>query len=377
MRWNSHLFFEEGKKAGYNEAYLTKLLRVGRNLDSQGLPVVFSLANLARCSRVKYEDLHAVVARRSLSGADPHYRNFPIRKRSGGKRWISVPVPQLLVCQSWIATNILNNVEPHPAAAAYYPGRTLKAHADQHCSARWLVKLDIRDFFGNVSERQVYAVFERLGYPRLLCFELARICTRISPKRKGSRWTNWEKDYSIPDYHSDHVGSLPQGAPTSPALSNLVFQKIDGEIEKVVADLGGIYSRYADDLCMSFYQGSREQFNELKDQVAQILWRNGFSLNKKKTRIIPPGARKIVTGLVVNGEASTVPKEVRSKIRMHLYHCRTKGIPSHCEWVGFNSLVGFRNHLLGLVMYVKSIDFNQGNRFLKEFNRLPWPDIDY
>lgn len=295
---------------------------------------------------------------------------------SGGKRWISIPIPPLMAVQSWIAANILNSVTPHPAAFAYAIDRRIKDHAVKHCGADWILKLDIKDFFSNISERQVYEVFLSLGYTKLLSFEMARICTRVTPKRKGKRWETDNQDIGIREYYCGHIGSLPQGAPTSPALSNLVFVCIDKQLEKLAHSVGATYSRYADDLCFSFTHARRQDVFAAKKQISELLWSNGFRENSKKTQIIPPGARKILTGLVVNGNTPSIPKELRDTIKMHLYYCKKLGIPTHCRNREFRSVIGFRRHLYGLIMYVSSITPEHGKRFMAQYSELPWLEFD-
>ncbi|MBK6655575.1 reverse transcriptase family protein [Zoogloea sp.] len=374
--WNPNLFRKEGSAKGYELAYLNALVEQGDKSTALGVPVVFSLAHLANLSRTLYSDLHGFVRRAEISRADFPYKNFPISKRTGGKRWISIPVPPLMAVQQWINQNILNRVVPHAAAFAYVPKRKLIDHAKRHCGADWLVKIDIKDFFSNISERQVFDVFLKLGYPKLLSFEMARLCTRVTPKRRGARWTHVTGEHAISDYSSQFVGSLPQGAPTSPALSNLVCIELDKELTQLATALSATYSRYADDLCFSFVGGSRQSAFDLKREVSKVLWKHGFSENTKKTRIVPPGARKVLTGLNVNASFPTVPKEVRDLVRMHLYYAKLRGIPDHCKERGFRSVIGFKNHLFGLIGYVATVDVTHGEIFLSQFNSLPWVNFD-
>ncbi len=375
-RWNPTLFLREGESNGYNKEYLARLMSAGRKIQSLNLPVVFSLSHLANLSNTRYSDLHSFVSR-NTTGANFPYKSFQIRKRSGGKRWISIPVPPLMAVQRWIAQNILDNVDPHMAAFAYVRNRRVKRHAEKHCAAEWILKVDIKDFFGNISERQIYELFQSLSYPKLLAFEMARLCTRSTPRRKGKRWINQRNDREFSSYsYLRSVGSLPQGAPTSPALSNLVCLEMDNQLEKLAIEVNATYSRYADDLCFSFSNSSRDSVFQVKRKISKILWENGFQENSKKTRIIPPGARKIITGLVVNGANPSIPREIRDRIRMHLYFSKTRGIPEHCRNKGFHSVIGFRNHLYGLIMYVSSINLQQGQSLLTQFAELPWMNFD-
>lgn len=375
-RWNPNLFRKEGQAKGYDQNYLNALVVQGESIVANRVPVVFSLAHLANLSRTLYSDLHGFVSRSDIHSKDFPYKNFPIAKRTGGKRWISIPVPPLMAVQQWISQNILNRVVPHTAAFAYVPKRRLLDHAQRHCGATWLVKVDIKDFFSNISERQIFQVFLRLGYPKLLSFEMARLCTRVTPKRLGSKWVNTVGDHSIPDYDCEYVGSLPQGAPTSPALSNLACIDLDRDLTSLAISSSATYSRYADDLCFSLASGSREEAFALKRAISKVLWSHGFSENVKKTRVIPPGARMVVTGLNINAEAPTIPREVRDLVRMHLHYAAKNGIPDHCKERGFRSVVGFKNHLLGLIGYIASVDAKYGAEFYKKFNTLPWVEFD-
>ncbi|MBL8515938.1 MAG: RNA-directed DNA polymerase [Betaproteobacteria bacterium] len=375
-RWNPNLFRKDGLAKGFNPEYLGALIAQGESLVSNQMPVVFSLAHLASLSRTLYSDLHGFVSRSDIQRKDFPYRSFPIAKRSGGVRWISIPAPPLMAVQQWICQNVLNRVEPHAAAYAFVPRRRLLDHAQRHCGATWLVKVDIKDFFSNISERQAFQVFLRLGYPKLLSFEMARLCTRVTPRRKGAKWTNSNDDHSIPEYDCRFVGSLPQGAPTSPALSNLVCMDLDRDLTELAVSKSATFSRYADDLCFSLTSGSREAAFALKRDVSKVLWKHGFSENPKKTRVVPPGARMVLTGLLVNANVPTVPREVRDLVRMHLHYAKKNGIPMHCKARGFRSIFGFKNHLLGLIGYVASVDKKHGADFYAQFNQLPWIEFD-
>lgn len=375
-QWNPNLYRKEGLSKGYNVHYLTSLVEQGEKSTEKNFPVVFSLAHLANLSRTLYSDLHIFVSRTVIQRKDFPYKNFPIAKRTGGKRWISIPTPALMAVQYWINQNILSKATPHSAAYAYVPNKKIIQHAQRHCGAAWLIKIDIKDFFGNISERQIFDVFLGLGYPKLLSFEMARLCTRVTPKRKGKRWRNIVTEHTISAYDSKFVGSLPQGAPTSPALSNLVCMNLDKKLTSFAISQGATYSRYADDLCFSLSAGCRKDALYIKKEISKILREHGFSDNSKKTRIVPPGARKILTGLIINDELPKIPKEIRDSVRMHLYYAKKNGIASHCTVRGFRSVIGFKNYLSGMIGYISSINSQQGKKLRTEFNSLPWIDFD-
>lgn len=371
-RWNPHEYLEVGKKNGYNEDYLNSLVECGEVINDKSSAVIFTLAHLAHCSRTLYSDLHKFVARRNYCSDFP-YKHFPIRKKSGGVRWISVPVPPLWAVQSWITRYILKNVSPHRCSAAYANGCSPLKNAELHCRSLWLLKLDIEDFFGHISERQVFHVFRDLKYTPLLSFEMARLCTKIGRHTKGKRWhTTNDRWGEIGGYYSSKIGCLPQGAPTSPMLSNLVSVNMDNELSELAKKHRAKYSRYSDDLTFSFAASSREKLIEFKKYAVEIVQKNGFPVNINKTIIVPPGARKIVTGLVVNEFEPTLKKEYRDKIRAHLYYCQKLGVASHCKTKGFRSVLGFKNHLEGLIRYAADVQEDLGKKYREQFLAIDW-----
>lgn len=294
--WSPLLFNAEGKKQGYDCRYLHKLTDQGNKLSDSGLPVIFTLAHLCAMAGVSFSLIHSCVSRKY----DP-YRSFTIKKRSGGYRQIVVPEPELMHLQRWINEFILKRAKVHSCAAAYISGSDIKMNASKHLGANWLIKLDIQRFFESISELQVYYIFHRLGYPKLLSFEMARICTRVdtqSNRHFRPRWNNRIHHFEILEYCDSRVGYLPQGAPTSPSLSNLTCRKLDKEIYDLSCRSDCRYTRYADDFAFSFIDLDREKASNFVNQVSRIISSYGFRKNARKTKIIPPGSKKIITGLV-------------------------------------------------------------------------------
>ena len=237
-----------------------------------------------------------------------------------------------------------------------------------------LIKIDIERFFESISERQIYHVLRGLGYRALLAFEMTRLCTRVSlfaKKKRAQRWSS-EKPYSIRAYVQPLVGHLPQGAPTSPLLANLVCKPLDVDLYKVATDSNCVVTRYADDITFSSSHFDRPNTIELVRRVDGILNRYGFKRQAVKTHIVSSGSRKIVTGLLVDRDKPSLPREFRDRIRCHLYYAAKFGIHRHCEQRGFFSVLGFRNHLKGLIVYARSIDRKFGDDCMQKFSSLKW-----
>jgi hypothetical protein len=341
------------------------------------LPVILTLAHLAHLTNTPYLKVTAY-ARRATSEI---YRVFQLRKRpkpnTGGPhrahRTICVPEPTLMRLQRWIAQNLLRTdaAAPHAASFAYYRDRGVLAAAKRHAGCKWLVKMDIRDFFDSLTERHVYAVFRNLGYGALLSFQLARICTRVRDEDpQDVRWTE-----GVPGYFNSRQGRLPQGAPTSPGLANLAVRPLDERLKAVADARGWIYTRYADDLAFSIRDPSdRTAARDLVQAVRKELLRFGLSPNNAKTVVAGPGSRRLVLGLLVDGPAPRLTRDFRERIETHLYALASKSIgpAKHRQTRKFASLTGMRHHIGGLIAFAFHIEPTYAQARFDEFNVIDW-----
>jgi RNA-directed DNA polymerase len=306
------------------------------------------------------------------------YRHFHIRKQSGGYRKISIPEPELMQVQRWLAKYVLNPLPVHHCSYAFKPGSSIIKCAARHTGAQWLVKMDVAGFFSSISEIQAYRVFNNLGYQPLVAFELARLTTYApinSPRYYLPRWSAWESDRTISDYTFKGMGYLPQGAPTSPMLSNLVMPEIDAEIEKVAKAAGLRYTRYSDDLTFSTHSSdfNRGTAANLIGKVTRILVRIGLFPQHRKTVIIPPGARKIVLGLLVDGAPPRLPREFRSDLRQHIYYLEKFGPVEHAKARKFDTVFGMYNHIRGLIDFARMVEKPYGDAMFSRLQAVDWP----
>jgi RNA-directed DNA polymerase len=345
-----------------------------KEMQTRGVPVVFSLMHLSVLSGVRWKRLRSIVKREQLSS---DYQVYPIRKSSGGRRWVCVPAIELRVVQDWITDHILNSpgavARLNEANQAYAKGCSILSNAP------WMVKIDIHDFFESVSERQVYWAFRKLGYPALLSFEMARICTRVAPAAVGrSRWrdvkSRWNErnrglNPSSP-YDASQSGHLPQGAPTSPMLSNLVSVELDEQVAAIVSEFGGVYTRYADDLIVSFSGGSRAICGAVLRRIRRVLGNHGFVVNRKKTHIRGPGARKTVTGLVVNDAQPRLKRQTKNHIEVALHHIEKRGLVEHARFVQSKHPISYLNHLSGLIEFARSVEPIIGDKALQRLRSI-------
>ena len=177
--------------------------------------------------------------------------------------------------------------------------------------------------------------------------------------------------------NAEILGHLPQGAPTSPMLSNLVMYDFDRSVEEIANEFGLTYTRYADDLTLST---ASEEFNRVKAQKAisriyQIIRKFSFEPNFTKTQIIPPGARRVVLGLLVDGIEPKLTKQFRDRLRLHLHHIGPNGAGAikHAEQNHFQSVFGLRNHIEGLISFAHSVDPDYAKKAWEALGEAKWP----
>lgn len=378
MSWSPQRFLEEGLRRKRDYHALQESIRLISRMRryNPDLPVLLTLGHLANRTRVPHDHLRDLVARDT---GQPAYKTFRISKRSGGTRMISVPGPQLKKVQTWLTQHILNKVRPHIASHAFSPGSSIAGCARQHAGARWLVKLDIADFFGSITEIQVFHVFRQLGYGDLVSFELARLCTTVpftSAKHSMKAWQVRFPRRKIRYYSEKLIGRLPQGAPTSPMLANLVMRIADDELQKLADSNDLVYTRYSDDITFSTRgEFSREQAMAVISQVAAILKRQGLFPNRAKTTIIHPGARRVVLGLLVDSDQPRLSRVFRDRLRQHFYYLETRGIMAHVEARGFDSAGGLYRHLRGLIDFANMVDQPYAHQQLLRLQALPWSSV--
>jgi len=367
--WHSALYRRTGKENGTSDDIINNALTTAKKINRK-MPIILSLKHLANILNIEYATLRGFTERRRFS-----YRDFIIRKRNGGFRLISVPCIELLYIQRWIDKFILKQLDKNSYSFAYESGMKIIDCASKHLRCKWLVKIDLRDFFQSLSEIQVYHVFKKQGYSELVSMELARLCTRIyklkSSKYLNKYWIAHIKKYKF--YYDKRIGNLPQGAPTSPRLSNAILFDFDNEIASIADDVGVVYTRYADDLFFSTTNDySRKNALKLIKNIFEILPKYGLKPNNQKVQIIPPRSRKIVLGLIVDTNKVHLPKDFKKKLELHLYYC-VKNPNEHTIRRGFHSILGLKDYISGLLAYVKSIEPEYYEK-LKKKKLIPiWP----
>jgi RNA-directed DNA polymerase len=377
MEFSLHTYLQGLRAGGASDDFIEVVRRTAKPLADVGLPVILTLGQLAYCTEVPYRVLIGIISRQ----VDP-YRVFAIRKRNGAKRFICVAEYHLLQVQRWIHEHILCSpcarTKLSVGSTAYARGCSHKVNAKRHLGAEWLLKLDITNFFESISERQVYRIFRSLGYAALVSFGLTRLCTRALPphsdQRLHHRVPRWQRGHTRKFLMTRVVGHLPQGAPTSPMLANLVCASLDLDLQKIGDQARLIYSRYADDMTFSGDRFERSALIQLIREVSEIVGKYGFGVNSQKTSVARTGGRKIVTGPSVEADSLRVPRSYKDSIRKELYYLGKYGLASHCSRISQDSHFSYLRRLAGRIRYVASIERSVGQKMASEFERL-FPDF--
>lgn len=274
-----------------------------------------------------------------------HYRKVLIPKRNGGYRKLSVPDEVLKKIQRQISNVLLIHMPISQYAKAYRFGSTTMKNARPHVGKPVVLKLDILHFFDSIRYSDVKdKVFPAEIYAENIRILLAMLC-----------------------YYKDF---LPQGAPSSPAITNILMYAFDETVGRWCRERGIDYTRYCDDMTFSgdFDPAEVIRFVRLK------LKKMGFLLNEQKTRIQRSGQQQSVTGIVVN-EKMSIPADYRRKLRQELYYCRKFGIQEHLQKIGLEIPEDiYRMQLMGKINYVLQLspedrDMLDARRWLQQLNK--------
>jgi RNA-directed DNA polymerase len=248
---------------------------------------------------------------------EPTYRRFTIPKRWGERR-IAAPSSELRKVQRRILRRLLGRLKCHPAAHGFEHGRSIVTNALPHVKKEVVVRMDLQRFFESVAAEKVERFFARVGWDAKASRLLTILCTLD--------------------------GSLPQGAPTSPRLSNLVNFRLDARLSGLARKLGAAYTRYADDLTFSFEEDDPHAVHSLIHRVKQIVAGEGYRLHmKKKLHIRRRHDRQVVTGLVVNAGVA-LPRSTRRWLRA-VEHRATSGREptlapaARAGWTSFRAMI--------------------------------------
>ena len=266
---------------------------------------------------------------------DRHYIRRQLPKSSGGVRELSVPDPLLKHIQRQILQVLLVHMPVSPYATAYRYGGSTLCNAAPHVGKPCVLKLDIRHFFDSI----LYSAVKETAFPAEVYAENLRILLAML-------CYGWDR--------------LPQGAPTSPCITNILMRDFDNEVGAWCRERQIAYTRYCDDMTFSGDFARDEVLRCVEPRLRAL----GFYLNPGKTKWLPADRRQLVTGIVVNKKCN-VPSEERRALRQELHFCQKFGISGHMARAGIDGPEDrYLAQLLGRVNY--QLQITPGRRELQE-----------
>jgi len=320
------------------------------------LPPLDNALALAGAMGISLSELRFLCYNREVSTIS-HYQRFIIAKKSGGERHISAPMPRLKRAQYWILDNILEKIDIHDAAHGFRRQRSIVTNANPHVGSYLVMNCDLQDFFPTFHYARIKGLFKSLGYSPQLATLLALLCSE--PEQA-------EVELDDRRYHVN-IGErrLPQGAPTSPAISNIICRRLDARMAGAAKSLGFTYTRYADDMTFSCAKPMGKNLAKMQFRMKAILQDEGLVLHPKKTRVMRVGQKQEVTGIVVNQKPSLDRKTLR-RFRATLQQIERFG-PEGKSW-------GNSPHVLsaikGYAHYVAMVDPEKGRKFVEQVRRI-------
>jgi RNA-directed DNA polymerase len=301
-------------------------------LQLGGFPLINNLADLANLMHLSKGILY-----RLAKHNDKYYKKMKVKKKNGGFRDIYCPSREMKGIQAWILRNVLDKIYQTDCATAFIRKRNIRYNAEIHKENRYLLCLDIKDFFPSIHYKKVYTIFKTLGYNPHVSHILTSYCTCN--------------------------GILPQGGVTSPAISNAICIRLDNRISGYVGKHNITYSRYADD--MAFSSKTPGPLVGIRKFVIKIIKDEGFFINEGKTRFLGPRKQLKITGLVLSENNVGIGRKKKRILRAKIHNMIRK---NHSK-VHIDKLVAF---IRGWFAFLSNIDpkaLKQFKTYLKKLER--------
>ena len=345
-----------------NPEYKEAIVQYTDNLLQKGLPVIFSLKHFSGIIGIDLLELKQIIM-----NTDGFYAYFLIKKKNGGKRRIVAPYQNLKRIQKWILHEILDKVVVHPQSKGFSKGTNTLQNARPHIGKKFIRKFDLKDFFESITIERVYGIFQELGYSPAVSHDLASFCCLKLSDERYDRMSNYQRNW-FGDLHDRTSAVLAQGAPTSPALANIVCRHLDGRLFKYAMVNDSQYTRYADDLTFS-----SDDISKLPNIsfIRKLLKGEQLYLNDSKTGTFGRESRQMVTGVLIDGDKARVPQKFKRQIYRHLHFCQKFGTKSHFD----NVMPGYahaRQWLYGKIMYVNAIEPEEAKKMFAIADSLEW-----
>lgn len=311
--------------------YLNRLENV-----QDGFPILLTKYHLSSFFGIKWYPFKKI-----LNNIDCNYTTFKISKKRGGVRNIESPKHNLKQIQHKILHQILYKVKISDESFGFVKHKSIIDNANHHLCSNYMLGIDLEDYFTNIKTPRVYYIFRYIcGY----CHEVSYTLTLLVTKNQ----------------------SLPQGAPTSPFISNIVAYKLDYRLSRFAEKLNFRYTRYADDISIS---SQTEIPSNVKYTVYKIIEDEGFKVNKLKTKSMSRINHLEVTGIYIYDDSIHVPRKYIKGIEQQLYYIKRYGIVDHKNKANIRNNF-YIEHIQGCINYINQIDQSHGSKLQSIFNEI-------
>lgn len=325
-------------------------------LNKNGMQVLSSPGDVAGAmglsiAHLRWLAFHTETAER------PHYVSFAIAKKNGKTRQLAAPLQSMRRAQQWILEHVLQKSDVHQCAHGFVSGRSCVTGAEKHVNCNLVVNADLKDFFPTINVFRVMGLFRSFGYSPAVATIFALLVTEC-PRQE-----------IIFGGQKLHVATgprgLPQGACTSPMISNLIARNLDRRFDALATKMGWTYTRYADDLTFSIASGGEDKLGYLTARIRHICQDEGFEVNESKTRVLRQSNRQTVTGIVVNDKPNVDRKTIRT-IRAILHNAKKTGIEAQNK----SNRPDFSRWLLGMIAYISMVNAEKGQQLRRTYDQL-------
>lgn len=322
-------------KENHTEDYIELCVSYAQVLKDNGYPIIFDVKHFALLIGVNPKEIYSYYL-----FPEELYKTIKIPKKKGGLREITAPSENLKYIQRWILDNILYRASVDNNVNGFIKNKSIVDNAKEHVGKECVMNLDIKDFFPSITYIQIYNLFIKFGYTRHLSMVFTGLCT--------------------------YKNILPQGAPTSPFISNLICKRLDSRLDHLAKKVDATYSRYADDITFS----GNKNITKYLSLIKRVITDEKFKVNEKKVRVQFKYHQQMVTGIVVN-EKLSVPTKTKKYIRQQIYFSKKFGVKDNLRKQNINK-TNYREHLYGLAYFIKMVESDYGNELLRDLSEIDW-----
>lgn len=335
-------------------------------LDDKDLPTILKPFDLSVFLGIHFFTLKKYcLIKKEITPNEFLYRSFKIKKKSYGHRQIFSPKIELKKIQQKIFEEILKKIEPSEFTHGFREKFSIVTNAKVHLNSKIIYNIDLKNFFPSIKFDKVLDVFKKVGYSGLVSCLLAKLCT-VDPRHYDK---NKQKFVVV----KTKLPFLPQGSSTSPILSNLVCIDLDSDLNKIANKYSFKYSRYADDLTFS-----SEIENKLpkgfRKEIFEYIQTTGFQINIKKERYSRRFKPNVVTGIVINKDELSLPRNWVRNLRAAIHNLKYITFDKKNPELRF-----ILRNIEGKCSYAQMVNKKKYSHFFYEFNnikKLKFKNID-